>query len=173
MAPYPNPYPSPRVLFALTVCIALCGCASTPSGIEAHVGPTTKTRMTIIRAAAAQLGTPYKAGARGPNAFSDNGLVQYAYARAGITLPSAPHALLGAGVPVPMADAKPADLVFYQTHVAGGAASLRVGLYLNDSEMLYASARKGKVVIQPIDGGYWTGRLLGVVRIPQRPERSK
>lgn len=111
------------------------------------------------------LGTPYQAGATGPAAFGDNGLVQYAYRHVGITLPSAPHGLLGSGVPIPMGSAEPGDLVFYQMHVAGGADSLRVGLYLNNREMLFASADNGKVIIQPIGSAYWRDRLLSVVRI--------
>lgn len=163
-----------RLIPVLGLCIALAACTSTPEsrprGIQAHVGPTTQTRMAIIRAAAARLGAPYKPGAGGPEAFDDNGLVRYAYARAGITLPRAPHALLGAGPPITLARAEPADLVFYQTHVAGGADSLRVGLYLNDHEILYASARRGRVVIQRVDASWWRGRLLGVVSVLPRPQ---
>lgn len=152
-------------LAVIGLCLLPAGCATTPTGITAHIGTTTDTRLTVIRAAADALGKPYRSGAGGPGAFSDNGLVHYAYARAGIKLPSAPYALLGAGTPIPMTRAEPGDLVFYQTQTAGGADSLRVGLYLNDGEMLYASAREGKVVIQSIDSGYWSQRLLSVVQI--------
>lgn len=152
-------------IYALGLCLLVAGCASAPPGIDTHMAATTPTRTTVVNAAAAVLGTPYRAHANGPRAFSDNGLVQYAYARAGIALPLAPHALLGAGPPIAMAAAQPGDLVFYQTHLAGGDDSLRVGLYLNEHEMLYASARQDEVVIQPIDGDYWRGRLLGVVRV--------
>lgn len=155
---------------ALGLCLVLAGCASAPRGtagtdIGTHMAATTPTRAAIMQAAAAQLGDAYQHAANGPRAFSDNGLVQYAYARAGIELPMAPHALLGAGPPVAMTAAKPGDLVFYQTHMAGGATSLRVGLYLNTDEMLYASAKQGRVIIQSIDSDYWTGRLLGVVQV--------
>lgn len=158
-------------LCVLGLCLLVAGCASTPpgNGTSLDMAATTPTRTTVVHAAADVLGTPYRAHANGPRAFSDNGLVQYAYARAGIALPLAPHALLGAGPPIAMANAQPGDLVFYQTHLAGGDDSLRVGLYLNEHEMLYASARRDEVVIQSIDGDYWRGRLLGVVRVLSSP----
>lgn len=160
--------PATRTTIGLSLVFGLAllsGCATTPSAINSHVAPTTATRMAIIHAAAAQLGAPYRPDATGPSAFSDNGLVQYAYAHAGIELPLGPHALLGAGEPVTMAKARPGDLVFYQMQFAGGDDSLRVGLYLNEGEMLFASPRHGEVVIQSINSDYWTGRLLGVVQV--------
>lgn len=167
------------LLFAAGVCLVLSGCAATPApapafAIKKHVEPTSKVRMAILRAAAAQVGKPYRSHATGSTAFSDNGLVQYAYARGGVSLPLAPYGLLGAGEPISMSQAEPADLVFYQSQLAGGSDSLRVGLYLNDSEMLYASAQRGKVIVQPIDGDYWTGRLLGVVQVlPRKPSQKQ
>ena len=162
---FSTPRTTARLLFAAGLCLLLAGCASTPAGIETHIEATTQAREAVIRAAADQLGAPYRRNANGPPAFSDNGLVQYAYAQTGTQLPLAPHGLLGAGPPIAMSQAQPADLVFYQTQLAGGADSLRVGLYLNNGEMLFASARQGRVVIQRIDGDYWTGRLLGLVKV--------
>lgn len=160
---------APRItatlLIAAGLCLLLAGCASTPAGIESYIDSTTAARATVIRAAADKLGAPYKRGANGPSAFSDDGLVQYAYAKANTQLPLAPHGLLGAGKPIDMAAAQPGDLVFYQTQAAGGDDSLRVGLYLNEHEMLFASAKQGKVVLQQNGSDYWTGRLLGVVKI--------
>lgn len=160
-------------LFAV-LCLALTGCASAPQqgaptadaiDILEHIGTTTPTRVAIVRAAAAMLDKPYRSGATGPTAFSDNGLVAHAYGQAGVHLPLAPHGLLGAGAAITLQQAQPGDLVFYQTRAAGGADSLRVGLYLNSAEMLYASARRQRVVIANIDDPYWTQRLLGVVQV--------
>lgn len=165
--------PALLVLAAL-LWLTLAGCTSTPQQARAsagtidildHIGQTTPTRAAVIGAAADMLGRPYRANAAGPAAFSDNGLVTYAYGHVGVALPMAPHGLLGAGPPILMNQAEPGDLVFFQTHAAGGADSLRVGLYLNNAEMLYASADQGHVVIQPIDGTYWRGRLLGLVKV--------
>lgn len=145
--------------------LMLGGCASTPSGIASHITQTTDTRLKLVDAAAEVLGLPYRPGATGPAAFDDIGLVRYAYLQIAHQLPQTPHGLLGAGEPVAMNKASPGDLVFYQTHVAGGAGSLRVGLFLNRNEMLYASKRQDKVVIQRINGNYWRSRLLGVVKV--------
>lgn len=164
--------PGALALTIIGLFMLLGGCSSVPviggdsgTDIDTHFATANTTRAGIIHSAAAQLGMPYKRAADGPQAFGDNGLVQYAYARNSIQLPLQPHGLLGAGAPITLAQAQPGDLVFYQTQVAGGAASLRVGLYLNSHEMLYASAQAGQVVIQPIDKPYWRERLLGVVRV--------
>lgn len=155
---------------AAALCLALSSCASTPAPkpatapqpaatavrIHTHVAPTTQTRMAVIQAAARQLGA---------SGFSDTGLIEYAYTQVGVRLPQAPHALLDAGEPISLGRARPGDLVFYRTELNGGEETLRVGLFLNHGEMLYASPRRNQVVIQPINGDYWTGRLLGAIRI--------
>ncbi|HLQ85514.1 MAG TPA: C40 family peptidase [Salinisphaeraceae bacterium] len=168
-------------LAALGLAAVLVGCSSTPargpaapatsattagsSAISERMPATTSTRRAIVETAAAMLGKPYQNNATGPDAFGDGGLVQYAYAQAGIDLPLSTHGQLGAGMPITLAAAEPGDLVFYQTTLAGADDSLHVGLYLNDQEMLYAAKEQGKVVIQPVTDDYWQGRLLGVVRI--------
>jgi hypothetical protein len=92
-------------------------------GLEANVtrliesGPSILTGGSIYIAlnfALGQLGTPYRWGAEGPDSFDCSGLVQAAYAAAGITLPRVAQQQFDAGPAVPPgAPLQPGDLVFF------------------------------------------------------------
>ncbi|OBJ73831.1 C40 family peptidase [Mycobacterium sp. 1274756.6] len=65
-----------------------------------------------VRAALSRLGRPYVWGATGPDSFDCSGLVQWAYARAGVGLDRTTYQQLADGVPVPRAQVRAGDLVF-------------------------------------------------------------
>jgi peptidoglycan DL-endopeptidase CwlO len=65
-----------------------------------------------VRAALSRLGRPYVWGATGPDQFDCSGLVQWAYARAGIHLDRTTYQQINDGVPVPRSQVRPGDLVF-------------------------------------------------------------
>ena len=67
-----------------------------------------------VRAATSQLGTPYLWGGDGPGGFDCSGLVQWAYARAGVLLPRVAQDQYDAGPAVPNGSPlRPGDLVFF------------------------------------------------------------
>ena len=68
-----------------------------------------------IAAAATRLGMPYVWGATGPNTFDCSGLMQWAYAQAGVPLPRTSRAQYAALPHVPLTELAPGDLVFYAT----------------------------------------------------------
>ena len=65
-----------------------------------------------VRAALSRLGRPYVWGATGPNQFDCSGLVQWAYAQAGIHLDRTTYQQINDGIPVPRSQVRPGDLVF-------------------------------------------------------------
>ncbi|OMC11215.1 hypothetical protein A5747_23715 [Mycobacterium sp. IS-836] len=65
-----------------------------------------------VRAALSRLGRPYVWGATGPNQFDCSGLVQWAYAQAGIHLDRTTYEQINDGIPVPRSQVRPGDLVF-------------------------------------------------------------
>lgn len=65
-----------------------------------------------VRAALSRLGCPYVWGAAGPDRFDCSGLVQWAYARAGVTLDRTTYDQINDGVPVARSQVRPGDLVF-------------------------------------------------------------
>jgi cell wall-associated NlpC family hydrolase len=65
-----------------------------------------------VRAALSRLGRPYVWGATGPDQFDCSGLVQWAYAQAGIHLDRTTYQQINDGIPVPRSQVRPGDLVF-------------------------------------------------------------
>lgn len=78
-----------------------------------HHRRTTPGRAGVaVRAALSRLGRPYVWGATGPNQFDCSGLVQWAYAQAGIHLDRTTYQQINDGIPVPRSRVRPGDLVF-------------------------------------------------------------
>jgi peptidoglycan DL-endopeptidase CwlO len=65
-----------------------------------------------VRAALSRLGRPYVWGATGPNQFDCSGLVQWAYAQAGVHLDRTTYQQINHGILVPHSQVRPGDLVF-------------------------------------------------------------
>lgn len=65
-----------------------------------------------VRAALSRLGRPYVWGATGPDRFDCSGLVQWAYAQAGMRVDRTTYDQINEGIPVPRSQVRPGDLVF-------------------------------------------------------------
>lgn len=65
-----------------------------------------------VRAALSRLGRPYVWGATGPDRFDCSGLVQWAYAQAGMRLDRTTYDQINEGIAVPRSRVLPGDLVF-------------------------------------------------------------
>lgn len=73
----------------------------------------------IVAAAAGQLGVPYVWGGTTPGVGLDcSGLTQYCYAQAGISIPRNSEDQAAAGRRVPLAEARPGDILWRPGHVA-------------------------------------------------------
>ncbi len=68
-----------------------------------------------VRAALSRLGRPYVWGATGPDRFDCSGLVQWAYAQAGVPLHRTTYQQIYDGLPVSPSQVRPGDLVFPHT----------------------------------------------------------
>ncbi|MCX5268414.1 C40 family peptidase [Streptomyces sp. NBC_00199] len=82
--------------------------------------------------ARAQIGKPYVWGATGPGSYDCSGLAQAAWKAAGVTLPRGTRDQANAGVTVPLADARPGDLVFFYDDVS------HVGVYIGNGMMIHS-----------------------------------
>lgn len=74
--------------------------------------PATGRAAVAVRAALSRLGRPYVWGATGPDRFDCSGLVQWAYAQAGVQLGRTTYQQINDGLPVPRSLVRPGDLVF-------------------------------------------------------------
>ncbi len=114
----------------------------------------TNVGTTALRAALTQRGKPYVWAAAGPDSYDCSGLVVWAFAQEGISLPHYTGSLWNSGMHVSRADLEPGDLVFFFADLS------HVGIYLGNNLMVDAPSTGQVVQVQPIFDGY-----VGAVRI--------
>lgn len=110
----------------------------------------------VLQAAYAQRGKPYVYGAAGPGAFDCSGLVMWAFAHAGVSLPHSAAAQYGYGTHVSRAQLQPGDIVFYDE---GGTIG-HDGIYVGGGMMIDANHTGGWVDVRPLYNGFVGGTRL-------------
>jgi cell wall-associated NlpC family hydrolase len=109
--------------------------------------------LVALRAALKELGQPYVWGGAGPSTFDCSGLVQWAYAHAGIRLTHHAADQWNEGRLIPGKDILPGDLIMF------GRPIFHVGMYLGAGWMLNAPYTGQWVNIVPVPT-----RVTGVIR---------
>ena len=107
-----------------------------------------------LQAALSKRGDPYVWAAAGPSEFDCSGLVMWAFAQEGISLPHYTGAQWNSGMHVARNDLEPGDLVFF------GADISHVGIYVGDGLMVDAPNTGSVVRVEPLFSDY-----VGAVRI--------
>ncbi|WP_324785028.1 NlpC/P60 family protein [Streptomyces sp. H51] len=120
-------------------------------------GPVTKAERAVAFARA-QIGRPCLWGAAGPGSYDDAGLIQAAWKAAGVALPRTASEQANAGTVVPLAEARPGDLVFFYdhfTHVGlctGGGTMIHApgpGTYVREESVFYAGESAIRIAVRP------------------------
>ncbi len=106
-----------------------------------------------VRAALTRLGRPYVWGATGPDRFDCSGLVQWAYAQAGVRLHRTTYDQINDGVAVPRSQVRPGDLVFPHA----GHVQLAIG----DNLVVEAPHAGASVRIGPLGANVAIRRVAG------------
>jgi len=114
----------------------------------------TNVGTTAVRAALTQRGKPYVWGAAGPDSYDCSGLVVWAFAQEGISLPHYTGDLWNAGMHVSRGDLEPGDLVFFFADLS------HVGIYIGNGLMVVAPSAGQDVQVQALFEPY-----VGAVRI--------
>ncbi|MEO3805892.1 NlpC/P60 family protein [Nonomuraea sp. B10E8] len=114
-----------------------------------------------LKAAVSKLGRPYVWGAEGPDTFDCSGLVQWAFAQAGVRMPRVTHQQWVTGPQVPLSQAQPGDLLFWRNDPTNPAYISHVAIYWGDGKMLHAPRTGDVVKIVPVS----RRNLAGVVRV--------
>ncbi len=115
----------------------------------------------VLQAAASRIGRPYVWGATGPDAFDCSGLVGWAFRQVGISLPRTSFQQWYAGPHVPLSDARPGDLLFWNYDPTAPDLPDHVALYAGNGMMIVAP-HTGEVVRYT---AVPTAHLMGVVRV--------
>ncbi|WP_329370359.1 NlpC/P60 family protein [Streptomyces sp. NBC_00669] len=107
--------------------------------------PASSGRAAVAVAAARRmLGSPYVWGATGPNSFDCSGLMQYAYAQAGVALPRTSQEQMNAGRHVSLDQARPGDLVIYRSDAS------HVAMYVGGGQVIHAPYPGARVRYDPV-----------------------
>ncbi|MGW3492780.1 NlpC/P60 family protein [Streptomyces sp. NPDC001020] len=97
-----------------------------------------------VSAVRTALGRPYVWGANGPGGFDCSGLMQWAYAHAGIGLPRTSQQQRYAGRQVPLSEALPGDLVVYRNDAS------HVAMYVGGGMVIHAPHPGAAVRYDPV-----------------------
>jgi cell wall-associated NlpC family hydrolase len=98
-----------------------------------------------VDTAMAQRGKPYVWAAAGPGSFDCSGLLQYAYAAAGVSLPHSSRMQAAMGRQVSRAELRPGDLVAFYSPIS------HIGMYIGNGQMVHAPSSGDVVKISSID----------------------
>jgi cell wall-associated NlpC family hydrolase len=148
-----------RRLAALAILALMAACApfqrETPRSAAANPG------AAALLAAQSRIGTPYRYGGSGPDAFDCSGLVAYAYRQAGVALPRTAAQQYALARPVPRAELRPGDLVFFRW---SGREVSHVGIYAGDGQFVHAPQTGGQVRTENLDDEWYRERYVGAGR---------
>ena len=128
--------------------------ASTPEG--STIAPP-NVHGGVVGVAMRYLGVPYVWGGSSPRGFDCSGLVMYAFAQIGISVPHSSYSQFNMGTPVSMGQLQPGDLVFFS-----GAS--HVGIYIGGGQFIHAP-HTGDVVKISSMTGYYSSAFIGGRRI--------
>jgi peptidoglycan DL-endopeptidase CwlO len=118
---------------------------SEPAVSTGSVVANSAAAQIAVDAAMAQQGKPYVWAASGPGSYDCSGLVQFAYAAAGISLPHSSRMQSQMGQQIPRDQLQPGDLVFFYSPVS------HVGIYIGGGQMVHAPTFGDVVKVAGID----------------------
>jgi peptidoglycan DL-endopeptidase LytE len=130
------------------------GGGTAPSGGESAVA------AEAVKVALAQIGKPYVWAGAGPSSFDCSGLVMYAYAAAGVSLPHYTVSQYEDTSRISESQLLPGDLVFYDT--GSGAQPGHVAMYIGNGQVVSANMPGTNVQTQSIT---WDGTIMGFGRV--------
>ena len=143
----------------ITVLALLAGCGGNPptSGSDQVTNPGRQAAAVALE----QVGVPYRYGGSSPSGFDCSGLVQYAYSRAGVSVPRTTRQLWGAANPVEQRDLKAGDLLFFSIE---GKMS-HVGMYLGERRFVHAPQSGRSVSVASMDAPFYKAALIRAGRL--------
>jgi cell wall-associated NlpC family hydrolase len=143
-----------------------------PALVATHRPPAARTD-SLVRFALAQLGSPYHyAGISPGTGFDCSGFIYYVFGHFGIAMPHATSSLIGAGRPVPRAQAQPGDIVVFTGTAEGSTTPGHAGIVvsaLGETPLRFvhssSARRESGVKISQVEKSGYEGRFMQVRRV--------
>jgi peptidoglycan DL-endopeptidase CwlO len=131
--------------------------ANGSSAPQPYTGPTSTQAGKAVAFTYAQLGKPYQWGATGPGSYDCSGLVQAAWAAAGVAIPRDTYEQWAALPHIATSAIQPGDLLYYdgEGHVA---------MYVGDGYIIDAPQTGMNVQKLPMDTSWYASTFDGAVR---------
>jgi cell wall-associated NlpC family hydrolase len=122
-----------------------------------YTGPTNTAGEKAVAFAYLQLGKPYVWGATGPDYYDCSGLVQAAWASAGVSIPRDTYSQYAALPHVPMSAIQPGDLIFFD-----GLG--HVGIFVGNNTVIDAPQAGEDVELISLSSPWYASTLVGAAR---------
>ena len=154
-----------RSLLAVVVLMALAACTPFREGLPddpAKADPG----YAVLQAAQGRIGSPYKYGGAGPDAFDCSGLVTYAHRQVGVAVPRTAAQQFAAATPVKRGELRPGDLVFFRLESRNVS---HVGIYAGGGRFVHAPQRGGNVRMASLDEEHFRRSFAGGGRLYAHP----
>jgi cell wall-associated NlpC family hydrolase len=131
--------------------------ANGSSAPQQYTGPTSTQAGKAVQFAYAQLGKPYQWGATGPGSYDCSGLVQAAWAAAGVNIPRDTYQQWAALPHIATSAIEPGDLLYYDGvgHVA---------MYVGDGYIIDAPQTGMDVQKLPMKTSWYASTFIGAAR---------
>lgn len=131
---------------------------TTPARREVERDVAAGRESRVVRIAMKHRGAPYVWGGASPVGFDCSGFVTYVYAKVGVSLPHNAAQQYRYGTPVPKADLRPGDLVFFDR--------LRHnGIYIGHGRIIHATRQQGGVKVSRLDEPWLRTRWVAARRL--------
>ncbi|MEW2357350.1 C40 family peptidase [Spirillospora sp. NPDC029432] len=124
---------------------------------------TAQQVQTVIKAAYTRLGWPYVWGgeSEAEGGYDCSGLMQFAFAKAGIRLPRVAADQARAGWVIPYSKAEPGDMLIWANDPTAPGYISHIALYIGNGKMIAAPRRGTVVQVQNV----YTRNMKGAVRV--------
>jgi murein DD-endopeptidase / murein LD-carboxypeptidase len=123
---------------------------------------------TLLREAGSHLGTHYRGGGKSPSGFDCSGFVGYCYnITLGIRTPASSSLFHNAGVHVPIAHARPGDVICFKGHSTSRRIMGHVGIIteVTPTEIYFIhSASSGGIRYDVLSAPYYRVRFMDIRR---------
>jgi len=152
-----------RLCIPFMLCVALtlltaCGKSHAPN---CQYPPLVKG-SSIAASAQSQLGRPYAYGGSSPSSgFDCSGLVYWACAKNGVTVPRMSRDQANAGIKIKRSEMRPGDIVVFKIPWSG----YHTGIYIGQNRFIHSPKPRTRVRVESLSNAYWNKRFVTARRV--------
>lgn len=156
------------LLLLCAVMILASGCGKQtyrPNRYPAQISAATGSGAAIAATAKSQLGRPYVFGGASPSkGFDCSGLVYWACASNGISVPRVSRDQANAGQRISRNSLRPGDIVVFRIPRSG----YHTGIYIGQDNFVHSPKPRARVRIESLSVNYWKRYYVTARRVTRR-----